>query len=102
VATTHGKETMVQMYDECCRVAQASGHPVSAEASVKALEMLTATGSSFTASMLRNMLDGQRSEHDHILSAMIRRGQSLNCLTPLLGVAHTNMVIQSARLAANA
>ena len=43
----------------------------------------------------------QRTEHDHILSAMIRRGQSLNCLTPLLGVAHTNMVIQSARLAAN-
>jgi pyruvate carboxylase len=49
------------------QITQASGHPVSAEASVKALEMLTATGSSFTASMLRDMLDGQRTEHDHIL-----------------------------------
>ncbi|MDP5116819.1 MAG: 2-dehydropantoate 2-reductase [Burkholderiaceae bacterium] len=101
VATTHGKETMVKMYDECCRVAEASGHRVSAEASVKALEMLTATGSSFTASMLRDMLDGQRTEHDHILGAMIRRGQSLNCLTPLLGVAHTNMTIQASRLVSN-
>lgn len=102
LATPYGKETMVQMYDECCRVAQASGHPVSAGASVKALEMLTASGSSFTASMLRDLLDGQRTEHDHILGAMIRRGQNMVCQTPLLSVAHTNMVIQSARLAANA
>lgn len=102
VATPHGKETTVQMYEECCRVARASGHAISVEASVRAIDMLTASGSSFTASMLRDMLDGQQTEHDHILGAMIRRGQSLACQTPLLGVAHTNMAIQACRLASNA
>ncbi len=102
VATPYGKATTVQMYQECCHVAHACGHTIGAEAAAKAVEMLTASGSSFTASMLRDLLEGQRTEHDHILGAMIRRGQSLACPTPLLEVAHTNLVIQSARLAANA
>ena len=102
VATPYGKATTVQMYQECCHVAHACGHTIGAEAAAKAVEMLTASRSSFTASMLRDLLEGQRTEHDHILGAMIRRGQSLACPTPLLEVAHTNLVIQSARLAANA
>jgi 2-dehydropantoate 2-reductase len=102
VATPYGKATTVQMYEECCRVAHAFDRTISTEATVKAIDMLTAPGSSFTASMLRDLLDGQRTEHDHILGAMIRKGHSLACPTPLLEVAHTNMVIQSARLAANA
>ncbi len=97
VATPYGKATTVQMFEECCRVAHAFGRTISTEASVKAIDMLTASGSSFTASMLRDLLDGQRTEHDHILGAMIRKGHSLACQTPLLEVAHTNMVIQSMR-----
>lgn len=73
----------------------ASGHSISAEISAKAIDMLKAAGSSFTASMLRDLLDGRRTEHDHILEAVIRRGQSLACQTPLLEVAHTNMAIQA-------
>lgn len=102
VATPYGKATTLQMFEECCRVAHACGHTIGAEAFAKAVEMLTASGSTFTASMLRDLLDGQRTEHDHILGAMIRKGHSLACPTPLLEVAHINMVIQSARLAANA
>lgn len=101
-ATPHGRHTTVQMYEECCRIAQASGRPINAAVSDKALEMLTAPGSSFTASMLRDLLDGQRTEHDHILGALIRRGQSLTCPTPLLEAAHTNMVIQAQRLVSKA
>lgn len=102
VATPYGKEITVRMYEECCRVAHACGHAISAETSVKAIDMLTASGSSFTASMLRDLLDGQKTEHDHILGAMIRKGKRLACPTPLLELAHTNMVIQSARLVASA
>lgn len=97
VETPYGRGATIQMYEECCRVARASGYAISAEASVRALEILTAKGSSFTASMLRDLLNGQPTEHDHILGAMIRRGQSLDCPTPLLAVAHTNMSIQSGR-----
>lgn len=95
VATPYGKEITVRMYEECCRVAQACGHDISTQTSVNAINMLTASGSSFTSSMLRDLLDGQRTEHDHILGAMIRKGYSLARPTPLLEVAHTNMEIQA-------
>jgi len=57
--------------------------------------------STLTASMLRDLLDGQPTEHDHILGAMIRRGQGLACPTPLLEVAFTNLAIQAGRMASN-
>jgi 2-dehydropantoate 2-reductase len=47
--------------------------------------------------MLRDLLDGQRTEHDHILGAMIRKGHRLACPTPLLEVAHTHLAIQAMR-----
>lgn len=102
MATPYGETTTEQMYEECCSVASASGHTISVEATAKALELLTTLGSTFTASMLRDMLDGQPTEYDHIIGAMIRRGQSLACSTPLLRVAHTNMAIHAGRLASNA
>jgi len=102
VATPYGKAATVEMYEECCRVANGCSHPIGAEASVKALEMLTAPGSSFAASMPRDLTDGQRTEHDHILGAMIRRGQNVGCPTPLLRLAYTHMEIQAAHKTAKA
>ncbi len=98
VATPHGKAITIQMYEECCQVAKASGHPIGKDASVKALEMLTASGSTFTASMLRDLLEGQRTEHDHILGAMIDTGQRMGSPTPLMQLAHTHMVVEAARI----
>ena len=69
----------------------------SAETSKKAIEMLTASRSSFTASMVRDLFDAQRTEHDHILGAMIRKSHRLTCPTPLLEVAHMHMAIQAIR-----
>ena len=69
----------------------------SAETSKKVIEMLTASRSSFTASMLRDLFDAQRTEHDHILGVMIRKGHRLACPTPLLEVPHMHMVIQAIR-----
>lgn len=97
VATPHGKAATIDMYAECCRVAKAYGHPISEQASTKALEMLTATGSSFTASMLRDLQDGKRTEHDHILGAMIIKGDKIGCPTPLMRLAHTHIEIARAR-----
>ncbi len=98
VATPHGKAMTIQMYEECCQVARASGHPIGKDASVKALEMLTASGSTFTASMLRDLLDGQRTEHDHILGAMIDTGQRVESHTPLMQLAHTHMLVEAAHI----
>ena len=62
VATPYGKPSTEQMYEECCAVASAFHRPISESARAKALEMLTAQGSTFTASMLRDLLAGQRTE----------------------------------------
>lgn len=93
VATPYGKMATIDMYEECCRVANAYGHPITEQASAKSLEMLTASGSSFTASMLRDLQDGKRTEHDHILGAMIKKGDKMSCPTPLMKIAHTHIEI---------
>ena len=95
VATPHGKEVTLAMYDECCLVAQKSGHPMDAGAKERAIGMLTAPGSTFAASMLRDLQAGLRTEHDHILGAMVRRADRLGCAAPLLKLALTHMVVQS-------
>jgi 2-dehydropantoate 2-reductase len=97
VATPYGKAITVQMYRECCHIASASGYSVSADVSEKALELLTATGSSFTASMLRDLLDGRPTEHDHILGALVRRGHNLGCSAPFISLAHTHLEVEALR-----
>ena len=66
-----------------------------AAAKERAIGMLTAPGSTFAASMLRDLQAGLRTEHDHILGAMVRRADRLGCAAPLLKLALTHMVVQS-------
>jgi len=99
VATPYGADLTRQMYDECCAVAAASGHPTGQVARDKALGMLTAPGSPFTASMLRDLQSGQRTEHDHILGAMAERGMALGMSMDLMRLAHTHLAVQAARSA---
>lgn len=99
VATAEGEALTRQMYAECCAVAQATGQPVSAEEQAKALAMLTQPGSAFTASMLRDLLAGQRTEHEHILGDMVRRGQAADLSLDLMRLAYTHMAVQAARRA---
>ncbi|MEJ7139497.1 ketopantoate reductase family protein [Amphibiibacter pelophylacis] len=96
VATPYGRDTTLAMFEECCSVARLSGHPVGDAARAPALELLTAPGSSFTASMLRDLQGGQRTEHDHILGALVARGDRLGVPTPLLRLAHTRLAVQAA------
>jgi 2-dehydropantoate 2-reductase len=95
--TPHGLASTLAMYAECVQVADRSGHPIAASANERAVGMLTAKGSSFAASMLRDLQAGQRTEYQHILGALITRAQALGCSTPLLQLAHTHMSVQAAR-----
>jgi 2-dehydropantoate 2-reductase len=96
MATPYGQEVTLAMYQECTQVAQLSGHPIAGMANDRAIAMLTTPGSTFAASMLRDLLSGGRTEHDHILGAMVRRAQRLGCEVPLLKLALTHMVVQTA------
>ena len=83
------------MYAECCAIAQATGFSIVAQARKKATELLTQAGSVFTASMLRDLLAKQNTEHEHILGQMIQKGitQNISCL--LLKMAYTHMAMSA-------
>ncbi|MFZ9161816.1 MAG: ketopantoate reductase family protein, partial [Burkholderiaceae bacterium] len=95
VATDYGLQVTTSLYQECLAIAKRSGHAIAAETSDKALAMLTAKGSGFTASMLRDLQAGQPTEHDHILGAMVRKGLALHCQSPLMMLAHTHLQVQA-------
>lgn len=96
VATPHGADVTRRLYDECCAVAAAAGRPVPDADRAAALGLLTAPGSAFTASMLRDLLAGQRTEHDHILGSMARRGLAHGLPMDLVRMAHTHLAVQAA------
>jgi len=96
-AAPWGKEVMTAFYAEPCAIAQAHGFPTKATAQQKALDMLTKVGSSFAASMLRDLVQGNQTEHEHILGAMIERGVEKNVPCILLKTAHTHMVAEQTK-----
>ena len=95
VATRHGESLVRRMYAEGLAVAARSGHPVGEVAQGKALKMLTEVGSSFTASMLRDLRAGQRTEHDHVLGDLVHRAGQHGVDTPLLAAAHCHLQVVS-------
>ncbi len=91
VAAAGGRTFIERLYGECLAVAEASGQSVPAEARDKALGMLTQAGSSVTASMLRDLESGQRTEGAHIVGDMLRRAHGAGQAAPLLGLAWVHL-----------
>ncbi|NBT75112.1 MAG: 2-dehydropantoate 2-reductase [Betaproteobacteria bacterium] len=97
-ASAEGAAFMRRMYDECLEVAKRSNQSVSDAAQEKALAILMEPGSGFTASMLRDLLSGGRTEHEHILGDMVHRAHDLGIDAPLMGAAYVHMLAESASL----
>ncbi|MFM9915467.1 MAG: ketopantoate reductase family protein [Rhizobacter sp.] len=95
--TLLGESQVRRMYTECLSVADRSGRPVPDAAQARALRMLTQRGSSFTASMLRDLQAGLRTEHDHVLGHLVVRAQACGVDTPLLAAAHAHLQVLEAR-----
>lgn len=90
-STPYGKELSQRMYGECCSIASSMGYLASDVTQKNAISLLTKEGSPFTASMLRDLLAGKRTEHDHILGDLIRLTLHSDIDCPLLKIAHTHM-----------
>ncbi|SDC03218.1 2-dehydropantoate 2-reductase [Cupriavidus sp. YR651] len=73
LGTPDGKAFIEGLLDECRAVAQENGHVMPPEFDVRANRMLL-TPSPLTASMLRDVENRSRTEADHILGDLIRRG----------------------------
>ncbi|HSG20035.1 MAG TPA: ketopantoate reductase C-terminal domain-containing protein, partial [Burkholderiaceae bacterium] len=94
-AKPEGAALMTRMYGECLAVAAAFGQPVGEAAQEKARGILMAPGSDFTASMLRDLLGNQRTEHEHILGDMARRATAKGIDAPLITAAYIHMVAET-------
>ena len=93
VATTYGRELALAMYEECCLIANAANQAIGDAPKGKAIEMLTKVGSPFTASMLRDLISGQKTEHEHILGQMMSKGEQTDMGCQLLKMAYTQIAV---------
>lgn len=92
-----GADTVTGLLAEAQSVAEAAGFGSRPEVLDKARAQLTAAGSSFAASMLRDVEKGGPVEVDHVLGDLLRRGQAAGLGIPLLKLAHLHLKAYEAR-----
>jgi 2-dehydropantoate 2-reductase len=87
------------LLDECAGIATAQNFAPSAKAMARNRGMLTMPGSTFAASMLRDVERGAPTEADHILGDLIRRGGGGGGPNdfPLLRIAYAHLRAYDAR-----
>jgi 2-dehydropantoate 2-reductase len=97
LAAPLGEWLMLEALGECQRVAAADGHAASGKALESTRKMLTMRGSTFTASMMRDLVAGGRTEGDHIIGDLVRRAERRSVAVPLLRIALANLQVHEAR-----
>jgi 2-dehydropantoate 2-reductase len=101
VAAPGGAAFIAALHAECSAVAAASGYEPRAVAVERARGQLTAPGSTFTASMLRDIENKGRIEADHVIGDLIARGRRLlpDVAFPVLTEVYTALKAYEARRA---
>ncbi|MGH9663897.1 MAG: 2-dehydropantoate 2-reductase [Bryobacteraceae bacterium] len=87
VAAPGGEAFTLQLLAECIAVAEADGHAPRPEVLEPARQTLTAHGSTFSASMLRDLERGGPTEANHVIGGLIARAEHASIATPLLRIA---------------
>ena len=87
-----GRELMLQLFEDCRRIAEQAGYPPRAAFLDATRPALTAENSHLTASMLRDIEAGAPVEADHIIGDLLARGES-----KLLQVVYTALKAYEAR-----
>jgi 2-dehydropantoate 2-reductase len=94
IVAAGGSAFAEQMLGESIAIATANGYPPREPVRERVKGTVTQAGSTLTASMLRDVERGARTEADHILGDLIRRGRGD---TTLLGLAYLNLRAYEAR-----
>jgi 2-dehydropantoate 2-reductase len=95
IATAGGTGIALALFEECSAIAAKNGyapHPVIGE---RIRKMLTAPGSTLTASMLRDVEGHGKTEHEHVLGDLFARGQGTRA--PVLEICLAHMRAYEAR-----
>jgi 2-dehydropantoate 2-reductase len=101
LAADDGESLMLELLAECEAVAAASGFPTRAAHREQCRGMLTEHGSSFSASMRRDLEAGLRTEADQVLGDMLCRARASGIAAPLLQTAVCHLQVHERRLAAS-
>jgi 2-dehydropantoate 2-reductase len=87
----------IALLDECSRIAAAHGFAPREAMTGRNRTMLTTPGSTFAASMLRDIKRGAPIEGDHIIGDLLRRGTAKGGDFPLLRIAQAHLKAYEAR-----
>ena len=98
MAAEGGAALTLRMLDECVSAARHAGQPPRAQALEGITKMLTQSGSTFTASMLRDLESGGRTEAAHIIGDMLARARAGGSDALLLQTAWVHLQARDARL----
>jgi 2-dehydropantoate 2-reductase len=85
------------LLDEISSIAAANGFAPRSASAQRSRAMLTAAGSPFTASMLRDVEGGRATEADHVVGDLLKRGGDGNY--PVLKIAYAHLKTYEARRA---
>jgi 2-dehydropantoate 2-reductase len=91
--TAHGQALTRKLLATCAHVAQRSGYPLEQAWFDRNDDFLTQRNSHATASMLRDIKRGGRTEADHIIGDMLRRAESHGIQNDLLQIVYTHLKI---------
>jgi 2-dehydropantoate 2-reductase len=76
IVAAGGADLAMALIDECAGIAAANGHTPTEASVQRSRAVLSAAGSPLTASMLRDIERGARTEGDHILGDLLSRAKS--------------------------
>jgi 2-dehydropantoate 2-reductase len=96
IVAAGAEDLSLALLAECAGIATAQGFAPSTATMTRNRTMLTTKGSTFAASMLRDIERGAPIEGDHIIGDLVRRGGGPND-TPLLRIAYAHLRTYEAR-----
>jgi 2-dehydropantoate 2-reductase len=97
VGTKEGAELMAEFMEETIAVATESEYPPTPESLARMRKLLFEQGSTFTASMLRDIEAGGPTEGEHIIGDMYHRARDMGLDARLLRVAYCHLQAYEAR-----
>jgi 2-dehydropantoate 2-reductase len=100
VSAPGGREFVLDLFNEVVTIVRAVEIAPSEQFLTNARTMLTASGSSLTSSMYRDLEKGAPVEVEQILTDLLRRGQQAGIASRLLAAANTNLSIYAQQVMA--
>ena len=96
VAAPGGRDAALALLEECRAVAERSGHAPGEATLQRARGVLSESGSTLTASMLRDLQHGHAIEADHVIGDMLARADRKHDERSLLAVVYAHLRIYEA------